>query len=73
MSRPFISAKYLLAAPPPAETVIPKDFPIERYAARVAAGARRAKGGAIVGSTSPRDMAMTRSNRNVAAWAARGW
>lgn len=36
--RDYISAKYLLAAPPPSVTVIPADFKITRCAARQASG-----------------------------------
>ena len=41
--REYISARYLLAPPPPAETVIPPNVKITRCAARVALGARKTR------------------------------
>lgn len=38
--RDYISAKFLLAAPPPRDTVIPADFTIKRFSARQATGLR---------------------------------
>lgn len=64
--RPYISAKYLLAEPPPAVTVIPAGF--ERYiqylpAKRAHGVPKGMKGGAMVGSTSPRHVGMARLAR----------
>lgn len=65
-TRPYISAKYLLADPPPAVTVIPEGFAryIQYLPAKPARGiSRGAKGGAMVGSTSPRAVGMARMVR----------
>lgn len=73
-TRNFISAVYLMAAPPSdRDAIIPEGFEIKRLPARHAAGAKKSKGGAIVGGTSPRDAAMRPSGTIVRGWAARGW
>lgn len=41
IERAFIPARFLLAAPPPAVTVIPRDFPVTLCRAKVARGARK--------------------------------
>ena len=61
--RPYISAKYLLAEPPPATTVVPPNFHVERYPAGKRTGTFRQRGGVIVGSTAPRSCAMATSRR----------
>jgi hypothetical protein len=38
-----VSAKFLTAPPPPAETVVPKDFKITKLPARMAYGANKPK------------------------------
>lgn len=42
-ARAAISAKFLLAAPPPAETIIPPGFKIKKFAAAKAQGAYKPK------------------------------
>lgn len=53
-TRAYISAKFLLAAPPPKVTVTPALFPVTYYPAKSAHGIGRNQGGAILGGTSPR-------------------
>ncbi len=50
--RDCISAKFLLAAPPPRDTVIPADFKITRCTAKVAVGARKPRTGLAPGMMS---------------------
>ena len=50
--RAYVSAKFLLAAPPPSLTVIPEGFKITRCAAKVAQGARKPKTGLAPGMMS---------------------
>lgn len=54
-TRPYISAVYLLADKPNGY-VIPAGFKITKCPPKVAHGARRAKGGAMLGSTCPRSV-----------------
>ena len=69
--RNTISARYLLAEPP-GPTVVPSGFPIQRYAARVAQGARKPRTGAL-GGAQPTKTILTTSRANVRNLAARGW
>lgn len=46
--RDYISAKFLLAQPP-GPTVIPANFPIKRFSAKVATGARKPRTGLAPG------------------------
>lgn len=50
--RSYISARFLLATPPPSVTVIPAGFKITRCGARVATGARKPKAGLAPGMMS---------------------
>ena len=45
IDRPTISARFLLASPPPTETLIPEGFKITQCSARYAAGSRRRMAG----------------------------
>ena len=77
--REYISARYLLAEPP-GPTVVPGGFPIQRYPARVAQGARKPRfaprgdapsvGHAARTTAQVFDTADRRETRNLAA---RGW
>lgn len=71
--RDTISARYLLADPPPNTTLVLDTTRITRYPARVAQGARRAKGNAVVGSSSPRWSVMCGYDKSLRNLAARGW
>lgn len=71
--RNTISARYLLADPPPNTTLVLDTTRITRYPARVAQGARRAKGSAVVGSSSPRWSVMRGYDKSLRNLAARGW
>jgi hypothetical protein len=53
-TRGYVSAKFLLAEPPPAETVLPAYIRIKRLPEGKARGIAKRKGGAILGTTSPR-------------------
>lgn len=54
-TRPYISAVFLLAEPVSGYT-IPAGFKITKCPVKVAHGARRAKGGAMLGATCPRSV-----------------
>lgn len=54
-TRGYISAKFLLADKPTGY-VIPAGFKITKCPAKVAHGARRAKGNAMLGATCPRSV-----------------
>ena len=54
--RQTISAKFLLADPAPATTVIPAGFAVKRLPAKVAAGARKPRSGAMGGSLASREL-----------------
>ena len=70
-ARATISAKFLLAAPPPTTVVIPEGFKVTRYTAKWAAGSRRPKGNAIIGSNSPKWMGLAPRQEIVRGAAAR--
>lgn len=72
--RDYISAVYLMAAPPrDQDAIIPEGFVITKLPAKVAAGLKRPTGGAIVGGTSPKWSAITPRGNSVRGLAARGW
>lgn len=52
--RAYVSAKFLLAEPPPKVFIMPAQFPVSYLPAKPARGIRRPKSGAILGATSPR-------------------
>jgi hypothetical protein len=61
--REYISAKFLLAAPPPDVAVYPARFKITVLPEGRASGLNRKKGNAILGATSPRWSAMGKARR----------
>lgn len=71
--RSYISAKFLLAPPPPAVTVIPQGMVIHKVSARVAQGARKPRlSGA--GSAQPTSTISQMADRSVIkGLASRGW
>lgn len=54
-TRAYVSAKFLLADKPDGY-VIPSGFKITKCPAKVAHGARKPKGGAMLGATCPRSV-----------------
>jgi hypothetical protein len=67
--RSFVSAKFLMAAPPgDADSVIPEGFPITVCPTVVARGATRSRSHAI-----KRNIGMATRQNTVRGWAARGW
>jgi len=53
-TRDYISAKFLLAEPPPKITTLPAHIKIKEIPLGYARGTTKRKGGAILGATSPR-------------------
>jgi hypothetical protein len=71
--REYISARYLLAAPPPKTVVIPDTFPIERYSAKVAYGARKPRGGCVAGAATTSKISEQADRRVIKSLAYNGW
>lgn len=68
-----ISAKFLLAAAPPAVTIVPQGFVVKKISARVAAGARKPRLSGS-GSAKPTSTVSGMADRSVIkGLAARGW
>ena len=54
-TRAYVSARFLLADPAPTTVVIPDGFKVTQIPCRgYVAGARKPKGGAMIGATCPR-------------------
>lgn len=73
ITRKPISAKFLLAAPPPAETVIPEGFAITKVPAKVAYGAHKPRHGSNGGAATTGAIHATRDRRatlQLATWSA---
>jgi hypothetical protein len=71
VTRPYISAVYLLAEPPPQVTIIPKGMKIKRCPAKHAKGTQRAETTPSSYATKPTAKAYTRNvNEGLRAYAA---